>query len=148
MAILATPLYVTVGSYLLVGFLVSIVSFIVAGALYMNPIVAKIYESFRKSDGFKSWTNKKEYIGKMYLFGMLIPSILFTVVYQYIKEVLPGGIIPNALVFGVILVAVRIIPRWADMFMQTTYPNKLLKIELLNGTIISFVMAFVLALIG
>jgi hypothetical protein len=134
-------------STILIGVLVSIVSFIVAGALYMNPIVAKIYESFRKSGGFKSWTNKKEYMGKMYLFGMLIPSILFAFVYTYIKPVLPGDLLMNTLVFGLILVAVRIIPRWADMFMQTTYPNKLLKIELLNGTIISFVMAFVLALI-
>jgi hypothetical protein len=41
-------------STILIGLLVSIVSFIVAGVLYMNPIVAKIYESFRKSAGFKS----------------------------------------------------------------------------------------------
>jgi hypothetical protein len=84
----------------------------------------------------------------MYVFGMLIPSILFAFVYTYIKPVLPGDVLMNTVVFGLILVVIRIIPRWADMFMQTTYPNKLLKIELLNGTIISFVMAFVLALVG
>jgi len=54
--------------------------------------------------------------------------------------------LPKALLFGLILVAVKIFPRFADMYMQTAYPNKLLAVEFINGTICSFVIALILAL--
>lgn len=83
----------------------------------------------------------------MYFFGILIQCILFAFVYSFIKPVLPGTLILNILFFGLVLVAVKIFPRLFDMWMQSTYPNKLLMTEFVNGIIGSFVIAFILTLI-
>jgi hypothetical protein len=51
----------------------------------------------------------------------------------------------KSLVFGLILIAVKIFPRFFDMWIQTTYPNRLLAVEFVNGTIGSFVIGVVFA---
>jgi hypothetical protein len=83
----------------------------------------------------------------MYIFGILIQCLLFAFVYSFIKPILPGSLFLNTIFFGLILVAVKIFPRLFDMWMQSTYPNKLLAVEFVNGTIGSFVIAFILTLI-
>lgn len=129
------------------GFLASIVWFIVGGILYMNPIVAKIYKKLENSPELKKWKDTKKYLINMYIFGILIQCLLFAFVYSLIKPILPGSLVLNTIFFGLILVAVKIFPRLFDMWMQSTYPNKLLAVEFVNGTIGSFVIAIVLALI-
>ncbi|MFH8110168.1 MAG: hypothetical protein QXE42_01880 [Candidatus Aenigmatarchaeota archaeon] len=66
--------------------------------------------------------------------------------YSFIKPILPGSLLLSTIFFGLILVAVKIFPRLLDMWMQSTYPNKLLTVEFINGTIGSFVIAFILTL--
>ena len=131
---------------LLAGFLASVVWFFAGFVLYMNPVVAKSYKKFENAHGLKKWTNVTKYLVNMYVLGILIPSLLFAFVYALVKPALPGGILPKALLFGLILVAVKIFPRFADMYMQTAYPNKLLAVEFINGTICSFVIALIFAL--
>jgi hypothetical protein len=63
-----------------------------------------------------------------------------------IKPALPGSLVANTFVFGVILIALRIFPRLADMWIQTSYPEKLLTVEFVNGIIGSFIIALVLSL--
>lgn len=130
----------------LAGVLASIVWFIVGGILYMNPFVAKIYRNFEKSPGLKKWRDTKKYLISMYVFGILIQCLLFAVVYSFIKPVLSGSLVSNTLSFGSILIAVKVLPRLFDMWMQSTYPNKLLAVEFVNGVIGSFVIALTLAL--
>jgi len=132
---------------ILAGFLASIAWFIIGGALYMNPIVAKIYKNLENSPGLKKWEDTKKYLINMYVFGILIQCLLFALVYSFIKPILPGSLALNTIFFGLILIAVKIFPRLFDMWMQSTYPNKLLVVELVNGTIGSFVIAFILTLI-
>ena len=129
------------------GFLASIVWFIIGSILYMNPIVAKIYKEFEKSSGLKKWEDTKKYLINMYIFGALVQCLLFAFVYSFIKSILPGSLVLDMIFFGSILVAVKIFPRLFDMWMQSTYPNKLLAVEFINGTIGSFVIAFIFALI-
>ena len=120
---------------LLAGFIISIAWFIVGGILYMNPLVAKIYRGFEDHPSMKKWESQKKYLLSMYLIGVLIPCLIFSFVYEFIT---PIGIVP----FGLILVGIRIIPRFFDMWMQSSYPNKILCIEFINGTILSFMSAF------
>jgi len=120
---------------LLVGFIVSIAWFIAGGILYTNPLVAKIYRKLEDDPGMKKWDSQKKYLMYMYLIGALIPCVIFSFVYEFIS---PIGILQ----FGLILVGVRIIPRFIDMWMQSSYPNKVLRIEFINGTILSFMAAF------
>lgn len=63
-------------------------------------------------------------------------------------QIIFGGILASIAWFivGGILVGVKIIPRLFDMYLQSTYPNKLLTIEFINGVIGSFIMASVLVL--
>ena len=49
--------------------------------------------------------------------------------------------------FGIILISLRIIPRFLDMKLFANYPTRLLMVDLVNGTISSFVIAYMLALL-
>ena len=128
------------------GFVASIIWFIIAGILYMNPFVAKIYKKHENSPGFKKWNDTKKYLINTFIFAVLIQCLLFAFVYSFIQPVLPESIVLITLYFGLILVAVKIIPRLFDMWMQSSYPNTLLTIELIIGAIGSFVIAFVFAM--
>jgi len=128
------------------GFVASIVWFIVGGALYMNPFVAKIYKGAENSPALKKWPSVPKYIGLQYV-GILAQCLLFAFVFALTKPALPEGILIKGIVFGLILVAVKIFPRFFDMWIQSTYPNKLLAVEFVNGTIGSFVIGMVFALI-
>jgi hypothetical protein len=50
----------------------------------------------------------------------------------------------GALALGVLFAAIRVYPRFWNMWIQTTYPTRLLVIEIINGTIGSLVVAFLL----
>lgn len=126
------------------GVAASIAWFIVGGALYMNPIVARIYKDAEKSPALKKWQSVPKYIGLQYV-GILAQCLLWALVFALVKPVLPDGVLMKGLVFGLILVAVKIFPRFYDMWIQSTYPNELLAIEFFNGTIGSLVIGTVLA---
>lgn len=129
---------------LLAGFAASVVWFIVGGAVYMNPFVARIYKEYETSPGLKTWGNTASYLMTMFLL-ILVQCLLFAAVYAFIRPVFTGTVLANGLIYGLILTAIKIIPRWLDMWIQTTYPNKLLGIEVINGVIGSFVIALVIA---
>ncbi|MBI5037038.1 DUF1761 family protein [Candidatus Micrarchaeota archaeon] len=126
------------------GVIASIVWFVVGGALYMNPFVAGIYKNAENSPALKKWKDTKQYIGLQYV-GILLQCLLWAFVFALIKDALPGPALFKGLWFGAILVALKIIPRFYDMWIQTNYPNKLLAIEFVNGFIGSFVIGLVLA---
>ena len=132
---------------ILAGFLASLAWFILGGALYMNPLVDKIYKSYKESPALKKWASLKKYIINMYLLGILIPSLIFAFVYAFINPIFPENLVLKILYFGLIMIGVRIMTRFFDMWLQTSYPNKLLVIEIINGIIGSFVIALILALI-
>lgn len=61
--------------------------FIVGGALYMNPFVAKIYKDAQGLPGVKKWLNVPKYLCLQYA-GILVQCLLW------------------AFVFGLVLVAI------------------------------------------
>ncbi len=126
------------------GFVASVVWFIVGGALYMNPFVAKIYKDAESSPALKKWPSVPKYISLQYV-GILAQCLLWAFVFALIKPVLPGGLLMRGFVFGLILIVVKIFPRFYDMWIQSTYPNKLLAVEFINGTIGSFIIGVVFA---
>ncbi|MBU0536313.1 MAG: hypothetical protein KKE20_05070 [Nanoarchaeota archaeon] len=128
----------------------SIAWFIVAGILYMNPYSEKIFnKEAKKSPAVKKWTakNRNMMIAEMYFLGVLIPSIIFAFVYYLIQPALPGTLAANALLFGLLLMGIKTIPRFADMKMMTEYPKKLLTMDFIVGSVNCFVVSFVLAMI-
>lgn len=126
------------------GFVASIVWFIVGGLLYMNPFVARIYKNAGNSSALRKWSSVPRYIGLQYV-GILVQCLLWAFVFALVEPVLPEGFLIKGFVFGLILVVVKIFPRFFDVWIQTTYPDKLLAVEFVNGTIGSFIIGVVFA---
>ncbi len=112
----------------------------------MNPFVAKIYKDAQGLPGVKKWLNVPKYLSLQYA-GILVQCLLWAFVFALIKSTLSEEVLIKGLVFGLVLVAIKIIPRFFDMWIQSTYPNKLLAVEIINGTIGSFVIGIVFAYI-
>jgi magnesium-transporting ATPase (P-type) len=127
------------------GIAATIVWFFAGSVVYMNPFVAKLYKKYEDDPGVKNRKDMKTFLLNTFVFSVLIQCLLFAFVYQFIKPVLPGEVVLNTLYFGVILVAVKIMPRFFDMCVQSRYPVALLSIEAINGAIGSFVIALVFA---
>ena len=129
---------------LVAGFVASLVWFILGSVLYVNPWITKIYKKHESSPGFKAWKSQPKYIITMYFVGALIPCLILAFVYSFISPAFTGSLILNIFCLGLIIAGVRMIPRFLDMWIQTTYPDTLLMVEIVNGTILSFVAATVL----
>ncbi len=114
---------------IMAGLVATTVNFILGGALYMNPFVAKIYKSFKGKSGLKIWKDQKKYMASVFFFGCLLPSLVFAFVYNFIAPVFDGSNFENIMIFALIMIFVRFIPRFIDMWIQSTYPNKLMYIE-------------------
>jgi len=125
---------------LLWGLAIGIVHFVVVGTLYANPLVARQYEKAKKSSGVKIWENQKEYLIKMFL-GTQIEVYILTAAYLYLRQMFPSPTsFSTAVALAVVVTVVRVYPRFWNMWIQSTYPNNLLVIELLNGIIGTFVI--------
>lgn len=129
------------------GSAATLVWFIIGAIVYMNPFVAKIYEHYEDDPSVKNRKDVKTFIINTFLYSVLIQCFLFAFIYLFIQPVLPGTVLMNTIYFGMILVIVKTIPRFFDMYVQSKYPTTLLFIELINGSIGSFVIAGVLALL-
>lgn len=124
----------------------SIVWFILGGALYMNPVIRRIYDQFDSSPVMKRWPSVPQYLGVMFLGACLAQCFLAALAFVLVKPALPDSILGTVVVFGFILIGIKIFTRFFDMWIQTTYPPKLLAIEFVNGSIGSLVLAIVFAL--
>jgi hypothetical protein len=124
----------------------SIVWFVLGGALYMNPVIRSIYSQFDDSPIMKQWPSVPQYLGVMFLGACLAQCFLAALAFVLVKPALPDTILGAVAVFGFILIGIKIFTRFFDMWIQTTYPNKLLAIEFVNGSIGSLVIAAVFVL--
>jgi hypothetical protein len=122
----------------------AVIWFVVGGLLYMNPPVAKIFKKAEGSPALRVWKKQPVYLLVTFL-GVLAQGLLWAFVFYFIRPVLPGTFWLDTLLFGIGLFVVKIIPRFIDMAIQTTYPKPLLAMEFVNGTISCFVMAAVFA---
>ncbi len=125
---------------LLWGVVIGIIHFIVVGVLYQNPIISKIYKNNENQPSVKKWDNQQKYILSMFL-GTQVEIFFLTVGYLVFKNVLGSDII-SSFIIALIFSGIRIYPRFWNMWIQSNYPNKLLRIELINGTISTFVVVF------
>lgn len=128
------------------GFTASVALFIVGGALYTNPLVGKIYKESEGSPGLKAWPSVQKYLLLQYLGGLAM-CILWAFVFYYVRSALPDQPLTAGLLFGLILTVTRVFPRFFDIWIQTTYPNRLLGVEIVNGTILSLIIGVVFAYI-
>ena len=132
---------------LLWGTVIGIIHFMVVGGLYQNPLVANIYAAAQAEPGVKAWTDPKKYVLSMFL-GTQVEVFILTGAYLYLRQFLDGpGDTTTALVLGGLFAGIRVYPRFWNMWIQSSYPNRLLAIEFVNGTISTFVIVVGLSLL-
>lgn len=126
------------------GTFTGIIHFVIVGILYQNPLVSKIYKQEGSKPGVKLWPNQKRYILSMFL-GTQLEIFIITLGFIFLITIL-GKTFSNALILAIIFTGIRIYPRFWNMWIQSSYPNKLLITEIINGTIGTFVIIFTLYL--
>ena len=127
-------------STLLWGSLIGLVHFALIGALYGNPIVDRIYrEAMEGEAGVKKWSSKPRYLVTQFA-GTQLEIYALSFAYFWLRPLLGAEGIHGALLLGALLAAVRVYPRFWNMWIQSTYPNRLLAIEFVNGIISTLVV--------
>ncbi len=129
----------TLSTTLILGLLIGAIHFIIVGILYQNPFVASMYKEAedKKLPGYRIWENKKRYLLSMFL-GTQVEVFILTFGYLFFKDYLPFLPFKTAIIISVLFTTVRVYPRFWNMWIQSTYPNKLLVVEIINGTISTF----------
>lgn len=126
--------------FIKVVLLVSLVAFIGSVALYMNPLVSRLYQSSAKTGTLKTWKSQPRFLFFHFLI-VVIETSIFVWVFSSITMHYPITWLSAGLWYGLFLFLIRILPRFFDMFMMVNYPIKLLLVELINGGIFSLIMS-------
>jgi hypothetical protein len=126
------------------GLIAGVGHFILIGLLYGNPFVAKQYASAMATHpSVRKW----ESIGKYRLIqflGTQVEVFLITLAYLWFRPMFSDSSAAAVIGLGMILAAIRVYPRFWNMWIQTTYPRNLLAIEIINGTIGTLAIAAIL----
>ena len=120
--------------------IVTVLAYIVATILYVNPLAAGLYKKSAKTGILKTWKKQKHVMGLHFLF-MLIQVLFYSWIFSLITIHTATTWVCAGLYFGIFIFLIRILPRFMDMFVMVNYPVKLLVLELFNGLIISMVAA-------
>lgn len=117
------------------GLAIGVIHFIVVGALYQNPFVAKLYKDAQSEPGLKKWVSQGKYIAAMFS-GTQVEIFILTAAYLYLRQLFPQPEgLTTALTLAAIFAGIRVYPRFWNMWIQSSYPNRLLAVEFVNGTI-------------
>ena len=130
------------------GLITGLLHYVLIGALYGNPWIDRLYQEAQKSDkSVKRWESKARYLVYQF-FGTQIEVYAITLGFFFFRPFVSAlnedqaysGAFAMALVFSLI----RVYPRFWNMWIQTTYPNRFLLIEAVNGTISTFFIVLML----
>lgn len=125
---------ISIARFLLAVVVSHIIHFVLIGLLYMNPFVAGLYKKFEKHPAMRQWDSQGKFMMSMFFLSLL--EIVFVgLIYISIVQVLPNDFWLKGIVFGLLLAGVRVYSRFLSMFLQTSYPAKLLAVEFVNGLI-------------
>ncbi len=112
-----------------------IIHFIILGALYGNPFIDRIFAEAQKNEpGVRPWDSKPKYLITQYL-GTQVEVFIIVFAYIYLRDLVPAQGMQQAMMLGGLFACLRIYPRFWNMWIQSTYPVKLLRIEVINGVI-------------
>jgi len=136
-----------IGTALLWGTAVGLIHFLVVGALYGNRLVDGVYAAAMAGEpGVRKWPSKPRYMITQFL-GTQVEVYLLSLAFVWLRPMVAVEGLGGALLLGLILAGIRVYPRFWNMWIQSTYPNRLLAIELVNGTLSTFVVVIALQLI-
>ena len=122
------------------GTLAGVIHFVVTGILYQNPFTARLYKKSEDDPGLRKWNSQKKYILAMFL-GTQVEVYILSAGY-FILTGFIGVSAVIALLTAAVFSGIRVYPRFWNMWIQTTYPRRLLAVEVINGCIGTFVIIF------
>lgn len=128
------------GQVLLYGLLVGVIHFVLIGLLYGNPFIDRIYKQAQaKEPGVRRWSSMGRYAPIQFL-GTQVEVFILAGAYLWLRRYVPLSGFSCALVLGSVFAGLRVYPRFWNMWIQSTYPNRLLAIEFVNGIISTLVV--------
>jgi hypothetical protein len=130
---------------LLWGAAAGLVHFVAIALLYANPITDKLSRELEKAPAVRQWPSQPRYFITQF-FGTQVEIYILTTGFLWLRPKLDLTGLAGAFALGGLLAATRVFPRFWNMWIQTTYPNRLLAIEVINGTIGTLVVTVFLQL--
>ncbi|HRY30255.1 MAG TPA: hypothetical protein P5079_09505 [Elusimicrobiota bacterium] len=124
----------------------SIIWFVLAGALFFNPLVEPIYNSEENSPAVKKLPKTPKTMG-LIMAAILAQTILWALVFKWLSPHLYWPPLSKGLFFGLMLTCMKMVPRDVDRLLLTTYPLKRMAVEFIIGTACSFVIGLTFAFI-
>jgi hypothetical protein len=128
---------------LLWGALAGVVHFVVIAILYANPVVDRLSRGLEQGPAVKQWPSKPKYFVTQFL-GTQVEVYLLTIAFFWLRPLIGVSGYRGAFLLGALLAGIRVYPRFWNMWIQTTYPNRLLVIEVINGTLGTLTVIFFL----
>jgi hypothetical protein len=128
------------------GLLAGLVHFVAIGVLYGNPWIDRLYSKAQESSpAVRRWSSKPRYL-VMQLAGTQVEVFILTFAFLWLRPAIGIAGITGSLTLGIAFAALRVYPRFWNMWIQTNYPRHLLAVEVINGTLGTLVIALVLHL--
>jgi hypothetical protein len=129
---------------LLWGAAAGIVHFVFIAIAYGNPIVDRISaRAEAESPAVRQWASKPRYFVTQF-FGTQVEVYILTLGFVWLRPRVDVQGYAGALLLGGLFAAIRVYPRFWNMWVQTTYPRRLLAVEVVNGTLGTLVIALFL----
>jgi hypothetical protein len=126
---------IMVTTILLWGAAAGLVHFVFIALAYGNPIVDRISAAAEAtSPAVKQWASKPRYFVTQF-FGTQVEVYILTTGFVWLRPFIGASRYGGALLLGALFAATRVYPRFWNMWIQTTYPNRLLAVEVVNGTL-------------
>lgn len=119
---------------LLWGAAAGLAHFVVIAFLYGNPLVDGFSREANQDPTVKRWPSQAKYFVTQF-FGTQVEVYIMTVAFFWIRPMTAAAGYLGALQVGALLAALRVYPRFWNMWIQTTFPNRLLLVEVINGTL-------------
>ena len=118
--------------------------FLVAGMLFFNPVVDRLYRTEEGHPAVRALPQGPKTIG-MIIAAVFVQTLLWAGVYVVIEPALGDSLLSRGLMFGGILVAIKIVPRDIDRLLLTTYPKLRMTIEFVIGIVCAMVTGLTFA---
>lgn len=116
------------------GALAGLAHFVVVAVLYGNPLVDAYSREANKHAAVKQWPTQASYFIRQF-FGTQVEVYIMTIAFFWLRPATSATGYAGALEVGAMLSALRVYPRFWNMWIQTTFPNRLLLVEVINGTL-------------
>ncbi len=133
-----------IATVLLWGAVAGIVHFAVVGALYGNPWVNRWYQHAQHHvPGVRKWVSQPKYLVAQFL-GTQVEVFILTAGFFWLRSSIgPSGMAGTAWL-ALLFAGIRVYCRFWNMWIQSTYPRRLLVVEAINGTISTFTIILIL----